>query len=356
MIIIKMYMEECIVLESTANSSLVRTESECCMNKGLIVVSAILFIAASILFSGCGNKESLTLGENHSQNLTIIDDNHREVLLANTPERIVVLSPSFLEILDQVQGKVVGRATSQIAQIPERYKDSAEVGFVYRINSEAVVRLQPDLVIAYKGMHENLLPILEANHIPVIVLNLKTYQDVKRNCELLGLVSGHADLGQDLAKKLDNGVQDAIANVPLVSKKTVILHTTMNDISVETEDSIAGSVAALLHLDLAIKSGDMPIAKMNGMASPDKIVYSMEALVEKDPEVLFITSMGANGGALERIKSEMENNPAWLELQAVKNKQVFFLPEDLFLLNPGLRYPEAVRYMVEQLYPKNESR
>ncbi len=325
------------------------------MNKRITTASVILFVAVSIIFLGCGNKENLPLGENQSHQLTIVDDNHREVVLRNIPERIVVLSPSFLEILDQVQGKVVGRATSQIAQIPEKYKSSGEVGFVYQINSEAVVSLQPDLVIAYKGMHESLIPILESNHIPVIVLNLKTYQDVKRNCELLGVISGHADLGQALARKLDSDIQDSIANVPPINKKAVILHTTMNDISVETEESIAGNVATLLHLDLAIKYGDMPIAKTNGMASPDKVVYSMETLVEKNPEVLLITSMGASGGAIERIKAEMENNPAWLELQAVKNKQVFFLPENLFLLNPGLRYPEAVQYMADRLYPKNKS-
>ena len=48
---------------------------------------------------------------------------------------------------------------------------------------------------------------------------------------------------------------------------------------------------------------------------------------------------------------EIMSNPAWNSIDAVKNKQVFFLPDDLFLLNPGLEYPKAVRYMAAKMYP-----
>ena len=45
------------------------------------------------------------------------------------------------------------------------------------------------------------------------------------------------------------------------------------------------------------------------------------------------------------------SNEAWNSIDAVKNNQVFFLPDELFLLNPGLHYPDAVRLMAAKLYP-----
>ena len=61
--------------------------------------------------------------------------------------------------------------------------------------------------------------------------------------------------------------------------------------------------------------------------------------------------MGAPRDAEGNPKLEIMNNEAWQSIDAVKNKQVFFLPDDLFLLNPGLEYPKAVRCMAAKMYP-----
>ena len=60
-------------------------------------------------------------------------------------------------------------------------------------------------------------------------------------------------------------------------------------------------------------------------------------------------------GKLETIKKSMmenvENNPAWQTLPAVKEKKVYFLPQELFLLSPGIHYPEVVETMAKLVYP-----
>ena len=69
------------------------------------------------------------------------------------------------------------------------------------------------------------------------------------------------------------------------------------------------------------------------------------------PEIIFVTSMGD----LDEIKSNMTKaiaeNAAWQTIGAVKNNQLYFLPQDLFLLSPGLRYPDAVKTMAQLIYP-----
>ena len=49
---------------------------------------------------------------------------------------------------------------------------------------------------------------------------------------------------------------------------------------------------------------------------------------------------------------DVESNPAWNSLEAVKNKKIYFLPQELFLLNPSIHYPEAVHRMAKLVYPE----
>ena len=42
-------------------------------------------------------------------------------------------------MIDAVGGKIVGRASSKIGEMPETMKNVPEVGFVYNINMESLI-------------------------------------------------------------------------------------------------------------------------------------------------------------------------------------------------------------------------
>lgn len=62
--------------------------------------------------------------------------------------------------------------------------------------------------------------------------------------------------------------------------------------------------------------------------------------------------MGRSDKIESRLRQDVESSPAWQTLSAVRQKRVYVLPENLFLLNPGLNYPEAVAYMAKAVYPE----
>ena len=76
---------------------------------------------------------------------------------------------------------------------------------------------------------------------------------------------------------------------------------------------------------------------------------NLEFLIEKDPEIIFITSMGDKNDIEVRLQNDVMSSPAWESITAVKNNAVYYLPDELFLLNPGLRYSQAVEYMASKL-------
>jgi len=310
--------------------------------KKIIYLFCVLLLVFTI--SGCNSKEKTgNIGI-----INITDDNGRQVAFSKNPERIVVLSPSFLELLGAVDGNVVGRAESTIAKIPDFAKNAATVGYIFNINTEKVVQLNPDLVIAYKGMHEKYIQLFESNGIPVIVLNLKTYEDVKHSIKVLGELTGQKEKGIKIAAELDQKVQNTVRKLPKNTKRVAILHSSAQNVTLEQENSIAGCVAKLLQMNNIVQD-IQGVAASTGEQMSDKAPYSLELLVEKNPEIIFITSMGSKEDIEARLKSDVMSSPAWKSITAVKNNKVYYLPDELFLLNPGLRYPKAVEYMAEKL-------
>lgn len=308
--------------------------------------TAILLLAA-VLAAGCGMPPTRTAPGDGAQAgyLTLTDDAGRSVVLQHKPERIVVLAPSFLDLLYAVGGKAAGRpsSNSKAAALSPQMQDIPEVGLVYNINVEKVVALQPDLVIAMQGMHDKLVPVLESNQLPVLVLQYKTYDDVFAKIGLFGDIAGTQEKAQALVRTMKDQLKQITDQLPAKTTKIAILHATSKSVSLELDNSIAGNTAKLLQLQNVAGSGG------NGS---DTTPYSLEKLVESDPDIIFVVTMGNTAEIQKTMRDDVENNPAWATLRAVRDKKVMFLPSELFLLNPGLRMPEAAHYMAKLVYPE----
>ncbi len=307
-------------------------------------LSAMLI--AGLLMTGCGSDKTAEPVEVKQEVFaTITDDLDRQVILPSKPARVVVTSASFLEPLHAVGGEIVGRPDSK-NQMPSWAKDLPSVGAVYQIDMERLLSCAPDLVIINKGMNEKLLPVLEENKIPALVVELKTYDDFKRGLRTFSLISGNTQAGDKIISDMDAEIKAIVDKVPKTPLQVAILHSTAQGLTVQLDGSIAGSIVKMFGWQ-NVASGMTPLEK-----NPDAAPYSMETLAEQNPQIIFVTSMGD----LDEIKSNMtqaiESNEAWQAIGAIKDKRLYFLPQDLFLLSPGLRYPEAVRTMAKLIYPE----
>ncbi len=312
----------------------------------IVFLLVSLILVCSVVLSGCGSesKESENSSAQSSSYLTITDDADRQVTLDKKPERIVPLSASFLEPLNTVDAKVVARVSAKTG-IPDANKDLPEVGNVYNINIEKVIEQKPDLVIAYKGMNDKFVQSFEDNGIPVIVLEMRTYDQVKNTVDILGKIAGNPDKAKALNDDMDKKIADIKAKLPQDEKNIAILHSTAQAVTVQLDSSIAGSVAKILGFN-NVADGTTPLQD-NPTAAP----YSLESLVQQNPDVIFVTSMGKMETIKKSMMDNVESNPAWQTLPAVKANKVFFLPQEQFLLSPGIHYPEAVETMAKLVYP-----
>lgn len=313
------------------------------MNRKKILLAVLL--CCVLLATGCG-KQAANSGSS-GMFAVLTDDGGRKVEIAQKPQRIVVLSTSLLETLYAAGGKAVGKPSSRSVQPIAGTENLQEIGFVYNVNVEQVMALKPDLVIGFQGIHEKIAPVFEGAKIPVLLLRIKTYDDLKRQIALCGRLSGTESEAEKTVAELDGKVSAIQAKLPQQPKKVAILHATAKSVTVEMESSVTGNIAALLKLQ-NIASGSTPLD-----SDGDMTPYSLEKLVAADPDLVLVVTMGSNFEDIEkRLRQDVQNNPAWASLRAVRENRVAFLPSELFQLNPGLKYPAAFEYLAKTVYPE----
>ena len=80
----------------------------------------------------------------------------------------------------------------------------------------------------------------------------------------------------------------------------------------------------------------------------------MEEIILRDPDFIFVTTMGSNTEkALKTLEENLMSNPAWSELTAVKNGKFRILPKELFHYKPNTKWDESYEMLYEILYENN---
>ena len=171
----------------------------------------ILLAVSSLVLTACGGAPAAQNSAAQSY-ATITDDSGRTVTFDKKPERIVVTSASFIAPLYAVGGEVVGRPATKSKVIPAA-EGAATIGPVYQIDAEKILALSPDLVIINKGMNEKLIETLAANNIQTLVIEMKSYEDVKREVTTFAALTGEKAKGEELIAKMDADIDAVRASI-----------------------------------------------------------------------------------------------------------------------------------------------
>ena len=78
---------------------------------------------------------------------------------------------------------------------------------------------------------------------------------------------------------------------------------------------------------------------------------SMEEIIRRDPHWIFVVTMGDEAAAAAYMRQNLESDPAWNGLSAVREGRCVLLPQDLFHYKPNERWDESYEYLAKILYP-----
>jgi ABC-type Fe3+-hydroxamate transport system substrate-binding protein len=262
--------------------------------------------------------------------------------LQKRPERIVTLSSSDTEIVYALGGNVVGRSTALGKVYPAEAESIPEVGNSHSIQFEKLATLKPDLVIASPSLkpQEETIKKLGAQ---VLFNSHNTFEEIKNSIRLYGEVLGREAAAENLIQTMDRELKEIQKNALKDKPKALILYGATGSFVVALPASYPGNFLELAGGQNVAK--DFP--KMETM--PQYAELSMERIVAADPDIIYLITHGDPDEVKESFKKEMNSNPAWKNLKAVKNDRFEVLPNDLFAANPGLRAPDAILYLYNTL-------
>ncbi|MEK6750812.1 MAG: cobalamin-binding protein [Chloroflexota bacterium] len=270
--------------------------------------------------------------------LTFTDDMGREITLSGNPERIVSLAPSTTEILFAVGAgaQVVGR--DEFSDYPEEAKSLESIGGSFgEYNVEAIVALEPDLVIAAEINTPELIKQLEDLGLTVYYLgNPTTLEEMYVKLETVAELTGHD------ASELVSSLQARVAAVdekimPLSARPNVFYEIDASDPS-KPYTYGPGTFGQLL----IERAGGFNVGSVASDAYPQ---LSLEQIVVENPSIIIL------GDSVWGVTPEsVLERAGWESIEAVKSNQIFPIDDNL-ISRPGPRLVDGLEALAKILHP-----
>lgn len=345
------------------------------MKRRIIILGLTLLVALSLL-SGCSkgeekdldtsqvveeNQEAIELQKeseieeedeygiiSEENSVKITDGRGEEVNISKNPERVVILFASFLDIWMNNGGKnIVGIVEPSEEYITPEIENFKTVGKRESISLEEVIALEPDLVIlsSNTSSHIDMISPLEGAGAEVLALDYVYKEDYFKIAKLFATINDELNIYEAEAEKVKYGIEEIIGKVPEEDNPSaVIIRSTKSNTTVLTANTTLGEMFKDLKvINIADKEN-----KQEGSMD-----FSLEKILEEDPDFIFLQIMGSDVDAVkEKLKSDVESNPAWSSLSAVKNDNYIVLPKELYTYKANNRYEEAYENLAEILYPE----
>ena len=254
----------------------------------------------------------------------------------NYPRRIVSLGPSVTEELYLLGAgdRVVG--VTNYCLKPPQAREKEKVGTVKEANLERIIDLKPDLVIATSLTDLKALAKLRDMGIKVITVpQPKDFSQICAHFLELGSVVGKRAEAEDIIVKARDrirAIQDKCKNSP---KADVFVQIGAKPLVTANRDSFFN--------DLVELSGGVNIAAASRGLS--YMPYSREKVLEADPDVIIIVTMGIAGKAEKELWETFKN------LKAVKDKRIYIVDSDKFCSLTPLTFVEALEEISGILHP-----
>ncbi|MDL1912044.1 cobalamin-binding protein [Chloroflexi bacterium CFX6] len=272
------------------------------------------------------------------QSMTYTDSLGRTVTLEATPQRIVSLAPSNTEILFAVGAgsRVVGR--DEFSDYPPEAASIDTVGGSFgEYNAEAILALEPDLVLAAEINPPELVQQLEDLGLTVYYLgNPTTLEEMYANLETVAQLTGHDASGLVASLKARvAAVDEKIA--PLSSRIPVFYEIDA------TDPSKPWTYGPGTFGDLLIsRAGGYNIG---GIASDPYPQISIEQVVAANPSVIIL------GDSMWGVTADsVKARPGWETIPAVQSDSIFPFDDNL-VSRPGPRLVDGLEQLAKLLRP-----
>jgi len=298
-------------------------------------ISTILIIFTLLLISVSGCISSNNERSDVTAVATIIDDEGYEVTLYGDITRVISTSPSETEIFYAINTpesgiELVGR--TDYCTYPDEALSVPSMGGPKTLSIDAIVKADPDLVLATTVSSREVTQQLRDLGYPVILFDLKSLDDIYRNIETLGSALGLEESAASYVSSMKERVS-TIEDLPPASENITVAYLVSSDpMYVAGSGTLQGELIGLAH-------------GINVFG--DKEWYypvSDEALVSRKPDVIIMPM--SHGTGSKNMKGDIIAKDVFREVPAVKSGRLYELEADM-VSRPGPRIVDALEKFYE---------
>ncbi|MCK9223109.1 MAG: ABC transporter substrate-binding protein [Limnochordia bacterium] len=272
--------------------------------------------------------------------VTVIDSLGREVHLAKRPERIISLAPANTENLFRLglADRIVG--VTEWCNYPAEAAAKPKIGDFYSPNLELIIEQAPDLVVTAGGLQQTLQYInrLTELDIPVYVFEPGSIDEVIRGINNLGIMTDTTKTANEITAAMEGEIERVQKLVSGKSNQPEVF------VVVGIFDGFITSVGPNTFIHEVIQTAGGTNAAAD--AKEEWPRYSLEVLIEKDPDVIISMTQYYPDGA-----ESIFDLWGWEELTAVNTKRVHEVSNPDIISRGTYRIPSILTEIAQVLHP-----
>lgn len=257
---------------------------------------------------------------------------------------VVSATVSATQVLDKLDANLLGIPTTK-QELPEKYKGLPEVGQAMNPDLEIVASLEPDVFVMDNMFKENVEESMKEYDINTFYFDTSTYSAFLNSIKELGKETNKEEQAAKVVDELKDVEKEAVAKKGDKEPTVAIIFGGGENFMLATETSYLG--------DLAKTVGAKNIATdLDTKVESPYIQFSLEQILKQNPDYILRFAHGNIEETKKSFDDAFDKNPAYKELDAVKNNKVVDLDPSIFNVSANLQVKDAITTLGEIFYGK----
>ncbi len=253
------------------------------------------------------------------------------------PARIVSLGPVITEMIYLLEADERLIADTAYCLSPEDARHKTKIGTVIQFNVEKIVSLSPDLVLASPLARERQLKLLQKLGIPVRqVENPETFDKMCSMMISLGRLLDKIEKARSIVAKARREVAAIVEKTADLPRRKVFMQIGLKPLHTSPQNTF-------IHEYIEFAGG------INVAADAATGNYSREKVLEKNPDVILIATMGSSKAG---AKKEKKTWRSYSSLSAAANGRIYILDPEIICGPTPVSFVEGLKEIARLIHPE----
>ncbi|MFH2092921.1 MAG: helical backbone metal receptor [Pseudomonadota bacterium] len=257
------------------------------------------------------------------------------------PQKIVSLGPIITDMIYLLKAEDRLVAVTSYCRLADDSAPKQVVGTVMQMNVEKIISLEPDLVLANALTSQKQIDALSKQGLTVLRLPTpRTFDDICQRLIDLGNLIGKPEKALAVVSHAREQVSQIKSKALAGPKRKVFIQIGIKPLKTAAKDTFINE-----YIEFA--------GGINIVSQAKDGVYSREKVLEQNPDVIFIATMGTSQKAGASEKSSWQR---FKFLKAVKNKEIHILDPDMVCSPTPDKFSNGLVEFFRLIHPVKEKK